>query len=110
VWAWRPGRSRRRGVGQSGRYRACRADVDCRRRAHLPVIAAVVNAALDRGRVPQPSGEAAAFHAALPGYAPTPLHELPAVAAELGLGAVLIKDESDRLGLPAFKILGASWA
>ncbi len=71
---------------------------------------AVVNAAVDRGRVPRPSDEARAFHAALPGYAPTPVHELPALAAELGLGRVLVKDESDRLGLPAFKILGASWA
>jgi diaminopropionate ammonia-lyase len=38
------------------------------------------------------------------------VHELGAVAAELGLGAVLVKDESDRFGLPAFKVLGASWA
>ncbi|MBE3000307.1 diaminopropionate ammonia-lyase [Nocardiopsis sp. HNM0947] len=53
---------------------------------------------------------ARAFHAGLPGYAPTPLHDLPALAAELGVGRVLVKDESDRLGLPAFKILGASWA
>jgi diaminopropionate ammonia-lyase len=43
-------------------------------------------------------------------YRPTPLIELPELAAELGVGAVLVKDESDRLGLPAFKILGASWA
>jgi len=28
----------------------------------------------------------------------------------LGVGQVLLKDESSRLGLPAFKILGASWA
>ncbi len=28
----------------------------------------------------------------------------------LGIGQVLVKDESKRLGLPAFKILGASWA
>ena len=28
----------------------------------------------------------------------------------LGVGEVLLKDESSRLGLPAFKILGASWA
>jgi len=28
----------------------------------------------------------------------------------LGVGEVLLKDESNRLGLPAFKILGASWA
>ena len=47
---------------------------------------------------------------ALAGYAPTPLRDLPAVAAELGVGAVALKDESDRLGLPAFKVLGASWA
>ncbi|WP_367048596.1 diaminopropionate ammonia-lyase [Streptomyces sp. Je 1-332] len=51
-----------------------------------------------------------AFHAALPGYAPTPLTELPALAGELRLGRVFVKDESDRLGLPAFKALGASWS
>ncbi|WP_369394229.1 diaminopropionate ammonia-lyase [Streptomyces sp. CG1] len=50
------------------------------------------------------------FHAALPGYAPTPLIELPALAAELGVGRVFVKDESCRLGLPAFKALGVSWA
>ncbi|WP_336207099.1 pyridoxal-phosphate dependent enzyme [Nonomuraea sp. LPB2021202275-12-8] len=50
------------------------------------------------------------FHAALPGYAPTALTELPALAEELGVGRVLVKDESTRLGLPAFKALGASWA
>jgi diaminopropionate ammonia-lyase len=50
------------------------------------------------------------FHRGLPGYAPTPLRELPAIAAELGVGRLLVKDETDRLGLPAFKVLGASWA
>jgi diaminopropionate ammonia-lyase len=50
------------------------------------------------------------FHRELPGYAPTPLRELPALAGELGAGRVLVKDETDRLGLPAFKVLGASWA
>lgn len=50
------------------------------------------------------------FHASLPGYVPTPLVELPSVAAELGVARVLVKDESWRLGLPAFKVLGASWA
>ena len=53
---------------------------------------------------------ATAFHASLLGYAPTPLHSLHAIAAELGIEALLVKDESNRLGLPAFKILGASWA
>lgn len=50
------------------------------------------------------------FHSGLPGYAPTPLVELPDLAAGLGIGRLLVKDESLRLGLPAFKILGASWA
>lgn len=56
-----------------------------------------------------PSG-AGPFHRSLPGYAPTPLTSLPQIAAELGVGEVLVKDESSRLGLPAFKVLGASWA
>lgn len=56
------------------------------------------------------SAPARAFHESLPGYAPTPLVDLPSVAAELGVGRVLVKDESARLGLPAFKVLGASWA
>jgi xylitol oxidase len=59
--------------------------------------------------VPSP-GEVADFHAGLPGYAPTPLVELPGLAFELGVGRVFVKDESARLGLPAFKVLGASWA
>ncbi len=62
----------------------------------------VVNEAYDPSRVAAPAEEARAFHAALPGYAPTPLHDL-------GDG-VWLKDESNRLGLPAFKVLGASWA
>ena len=59
---------------------------------------------------PPARGDAYAFHRSLPGYAPTPLVPVPAIAAELGVGRVLVKDESSRLGLPAFKILGASWA
>jgi diaminopropionate ammonia-lyase len=58
----------------------------------------------------QASAGARAFHQSLPGYAPTPLVSLPELAAELGVGRVLVKDESSRLGLPAFKVLGASWA
>jgi len=50
------------------------------------------------------------FHRTLAGYAPTPLTEVPDLAAELGVDRVLVKDESHRLGLPAFKILGASYA
>jgi diaminopropionate ammonia-lyase len=50
------------------------------------------------------------FHRRLPGYAPTPLVDAPGLASALGVGRVWVKDESRRLGLPAFKILGASWA
>jgi diaminopropionate ammonia-lyase len=50
------------------------------------------------------------FHASMPGYAPTPLREAPATAQRLGVAEVLVKDESSRLGLPSFKVLGASWA
>jgi diaminopropionate ammonia-lyase len=54
--------------------------------------------------------EPLAFHARLPGYRPTPLHHLRVLAQRIGVGEVLVKDESRRLGLPAFKILGASCA
>lgn len=50
------------------------------------------------------------FHRRLPGYQPTPLTNAPELARVLGIAQVLVKDESARLGLPAFKILGASWA
>jgi diaminopropionate ammonia-lyase len=56
------------------------------------------------------SPQARSFHAALPDYAPTPLVTLPELAVAWGVGAVVAKDESLRLGLPAFKALGASWA
>lgn len=71
---------------------------------------ALVNPHVDQDAVEPPSDAARVFHRALPGYAPTPVRELAAVAEGLGLGAVAVKDESARLGLPAFKVLGASWA
>jgi diaminopropionate ammonia-lyase len=71
---------------------------------------ALVNPAADRALVPPPARDAAGFHRSLPGYEPTPLRRLDALAAELNVAAVGLKDESSRLGLPAFKILGASWA
>ena len=70
----------------------------------------LVNPAPRPEAVPEPSGDAAAFHVRLPGWRETPVRQLDAVAAELGLAGVALKDESDRLGLPAFKVLGASWA
>jgi diaminopropionate ammonia-lyase len=63
------------------------------------------------GVPPEPSREAVlAFHRALPGYAPTPLHRLTELARSLGLRDLLVKDEGHRFGLKAFKSLGASWA
>ncbi len=41
---------------------------------------------------------------------PTPLHALPALAHELGVGAVFVKDEGFRLGLGSFKALGGAYA
>jgi diaminopropionate ammonia-lyase len=70
----------------------------------------VVNAAAEAASVPRPSGDAPAFHGSIDGYRPTPVRALPDLATELGIGAVALKDESDRLSLPAFKVLGASWA
>jgi diaminopropionate ammonia-lyase len=62
-------------------------------------------------RITQRNGqEIREFHGGIPGYAPTPLHACPALAKWLGLGLVLVKDESHRFGLGAFKALGASWA
>ncbi|HLU71442.1 MAG TPA: pyridoxal-phosphate dependent enzyme [Nonomuraea sp.] len=61
-------------------------------------------------KCPPPPDRAREFHATLTGYSPTPLIELPTLAEELGVGRLLVKDESSRLGLPAFKALGASWA
>lgn len=51
-----------------------------------------------------------AFHRSFPQYAPTPLASLSHAAGELGLGALLVKDESHRFGLNAFKVLGGSYA
>jgi diaminopropionate ammonia-lyase len=70
----------------------------------------VLNPAVRPEAVAEPSGDAAAFHVRLPGWRETPVRQLGGVAAELGLAGVALKDESDRLGLPAFKVLGASWA
>ena len=45
-----------------------------------------------------------------PGYAPTPLHDLPAIAAAANVAALRIKDESGRFGLGSFKALGGAYA
>lgn len=57
-----------------------------------------------------PPADPRPFHRTLPGYGATPLHRLGGLAQALGLAEVLLKDEAFRLGLQAFKGLGASWA
>jgi diaminopropionate ammonia-lyase len=59
---------------------------------------------------PLPDRAPLRFHRRLPGYEETPLVDAPKLAGDLGVGKVFVKDESSRLGLPAFKVLGASWA
>lgn len=45
-----------------------------------------------------------------PEHRPTPLRELPDLAAELGLDTILYKDEAERFGLGSFKALGGARA
>lgn len=50
------------------------------------------------------------FHQTLPNFASTKIVPLPKIAEAFGVKQVWVKDETSRLGLPAFKVLGASWA
>jgi diaminopropionate ammonia-lyase len=73
----------------------------------------LLNPARQRRAAPHRSGAHAspvAFHRRLAGYAPSRIVDAPELAAALGLATLTVKDESQRLGLPSFKILGASWA
>jgi diaminopropionate ammonia-lyase len=51
-----------------------------------------------------------AYFESHPELSATPLRNLPALAASVGLGAVSVKDESGRFGLNAFKIVGVRYA
>jgi len=50
------------------------------------------------------------FHRQMPGYRISPLKGLPNLADRLGLGGIWVKDESVRLNLRSFKVLGGSYA
>jgi len=56
------------------------------------------------------AGDISELHRSIPDYSPTPLVELPALAANLGVDRLLVKDEAHRFGLKAFKSLGATYA
>jgi diaminopropionate ammonia-lyase len=68
------------------------------------------NESSDQRDWPGPPEALAAFHRRMPAYSPTLLLDAPDLAARLGVGRILIKAETRRMGLPSFKILGASWA
>lgn len=50
------------------------------------------------------------FYMSVPGYEVTPLVRLSALAGQLGLADIMVKDESRRFGLNAFKGLGGLYA
>lgn len=56
------------------------------------------------------SPEFEAFLSTIGPVDPSPLHWLPGLSASLGVGALFVKDESSRLGINSFKILGAAYA
>ncbi|MIL10050.1 pyridoxal-phosphate dependent enzyme, partial [Salmonella enterica subsp. enterica] len=80
----------------------------------------IANEHADRGKPMQQAdadalgmdGAAAAqrYLAERPNSAATPLHALPSLAADLGIGALYVKDEGFRLGLGSFKALGGAYA
>jgi diaminopropionate ammonia-lyase len=50
------------------------------------------------------------FHRQIPGYQISPLRNLSNLAAMIGVGGIWVKDESVRLSLNSFKVLGGSFA
>lgn len=56
------------------------------------------------------AGKVNAFHRSFAEYRATPLVDLKNMAANLGVKRILVKDESWRFGLNAFKVLGGSYA
>ncbi len=50
------------------------------------------------------------FHDGIPGFEMTPLKSLRKMANFLGVGGIWVKDESCRLSLNSFKVLGGSYA
>lgn len=53
---------------------------------------------------------AVGFHKGVPGYRPTSLHHLKGLARHIGVADIMVKDESERFGLNAFKVLGGAYA
>ncbi len=68
------------------------------------------SAALDSVIPPGISQAARSFHRQIPGYRMSPLKSLSNLAQMLNLGGIWVKDESVRLTLNSFKVLGGSFA
>jgi len=65
---------------------------------------------LSRLLPPGITGIARQFHRQLDGYRMSPLKSLSGLASILGVGGIWVKDESQRLSLNSFKVLGGSFA
>jgi len=50
------------------------------------------------------------LHSSIPGYQMSPLKSLPRLAKRIGVGGIWVKDESVRLSLNSFKVLGGAYA
>lgn len=66
--------------------------------------------AVDQLFPPGVTQQAQCFHRQIPGYARTPLKSLARLADQIGVGGIWVKDESQRLNLGSFKVLGGSFA
>ena len=66
--------------------------------------------ALTRLLPPGITGIARQLHRQLDGYRMSPLKSLSGLAQLIGVGGVWVKDESQRLSLDSFKVLGGSFA
>lgn len=56
------------------------------------------------------AGGVARLLALCPAHTPTPLRDMPELAARAGVAQLLVKDERGRMGLGSFKALGAAFA
>ena len=72
----------------------------------------VTNTRRDHAYTGTPRGKTQpiSFHRTMPGYAATPVVEMPELAATCKIARIVVKNEQERLGLPSFKLLGSSWA
>lgn len=81
-------------------------EIDIIRRPQYPVSAVPVGDEF----APETIAQVRRFHATFPQYVPTPLVSLPALAAEVDVQRLWVKDESKRFDLNSFKVLGGSYA